>query len=153
LADRCLKGHVAVSVIARTGGPIVVPLVDAEGKTFSGGGVALRVTGVSRGEEKTVITVTIRGEQAEPYLPPRPAIPLGDYRPPYRVEDHVEVQDDRGRALWWNAGPLQRGEGAGLETQLTVHRGRTGPPARIVYHGVVGVATELAFEFNDLPLP
>jgi len=150
---RRLKGYVPVSVVARTGDPIVVPLVGAEGKTFSRGGITLGVTGVSRVGEGTSFTLTIRGEQADRRFSPGLAIPLGEYRPPFRVEDHVQVQDDEGRVLWWHPGPLKDAEGGGLETQLKVHKGTGGPPARVLYHGVVGAASEVVFEFADLPLP
>jgi hypothetical protein len=150
---RRLKGHVPVSVITRTGDPIIVTLAAAEGKTFSRDGVALSVTGVGRVGENTSFKLTIRGEQADRRFSPGLAIPLGGYRPPYQVEDHVQVQDDQGRALWWNAGPLRNLGGGELETLLTVYKGRGGTPARVLYYGVIGAATELPFEFTDLPLP
>ncbi len=55
--------------------------------------------------------------------------------------------------LWWNAGSQQNLAGGGLEVMVTVHGGRGGPPARLLYHNVVGTALELIFEFTDLPLP
>jgi hypothetical protein len=150
---RRFQGHVPVAVIVRTGDPIVVPLAGAEGKTFSRGGIALSVTGVGRVGENTSIRLSIRVEQADRRFSPDLALPLGGYRPPYRVEDHIQVQDDQGRALWWNAGRPRNQEGGEQETFLTVYKGRGGAPARVLYHGVIGAATSLAFEFADLPLP
>jgi hypothetical protein len=148
-----LKGYVPISVITRTGDPIIVPLAGAEGKTFSKGGIALSVASVSRIGENTSFKITIRGEQADRRFSPGLAIPLGEYKPPYSVEDHVQVQDDQGRALWWNAGPLRNVAGGELETPLTVYAGPGGTAARVLYYGVVGAATQVPFEFTDLPLP
>jgi hypothetical protein len=150
---RRLKGFVPISVLARAGDPIVVPLADAEGKTFSKGGIALSVASVSRVGENVTFPLTIRGEWADQRFSPDRSIPLGEYRPPYRVEDHVQIQDDQGQALWWDAGSPRSPEGGGLEVVVTVFGGRGGPPARVLYHNVVGATTQLVFEFTDLPLP
>ena len=113
----------------------------------------MSVAGVRRIGEDVSFTLRIHGERAAWRLPPGLAIPLSDYRTPYRVEDHVRIQDDQGQASWWNAGSLQNLAGGGLEVMVTVHGGRGGPPARLLYHNVVGTALELIFEFTDLPLP
>jgi len=148
---RRLKGHIPITVITRTGDPIIIPLAGAQGKTFARGGIALSVTGVSRIEENMSFKLTIRGERNDrQQLMLGEPIPLGKFRPPYRLEDYVQVQNDQGRPLWWNTGSLQNLEGGELEAVLTVYRET---PARVLYHGVIGAATELGFEFTDVPLP
>jgi len=150
---RTLKGRVRALITTRTGDPIVIPLIRTEGRTFSKGGVELAVTGLQRTGETTSLRLTIRGERAERNLMPQPDVPLGDYQPPYWVEDHLQVQDDQGKPLWCNATfPKDTGDGA-VETNVTVYKGQDNAPARLVYYGVVGASTEIPFEFNDLPLP
>jgi len=150
---RRLKGRVPISVVARTGDPLVVPLAGAEGKSFSKGGIALGVAGVNHTGKNTSFALTIRAEQNGRPAPPEPARPLGEFQPPYWVEDHVQIQDDQGRVLWWNPGPQRTLNGGGLETLLTVYSEQGDRPARVLYYGVVGAKTEVVFEFKDLPLP
>jgi hypothetical protein len=150
---RQFKGYIPISVIARTGDPIQVPLADAEGKTFSKGRITLGVARVRRTGETTTFQFTIRDALADRRSSTVQAVPLGDYQPPYRVEDHVQIQDDQGHALWLKPGSPRRLPGGGLEVMVSVYGGRGGLPSRVLYHGVIGAASELPFEFNDLPLP
>jgi hypothetical protein len=149
---RRLKGYVPISVIARAGDPAILPLAGDERKELHRGGVALSATGVGQAGEGLSFALTIRDEQAVPRFAAGLATP-GAYRPPYRVEDHVQVQDDQGRALWWNAVPVRTSGDGALEVQIKLSKGRGGVPTRLLYHGVIGDTTEVAFEFNDLPVP
>ncbi|SIO57634.1 hypothetical protein SAMN05444166_5450 [Singulisphaera sp. GP187] len=152
---RRIKGHVPVSVITRTGDPIIVPLTGEVGKISTKEGIALSLTDIDRVGEATTFTLMIRGEPGrQPFLTPLQVIPLGDFQPFYRRENHVQVQDDQGRPLWWSErGLIHKAKDLETVTQFTVpHReGRT--PTRVLYHGVVGAATEVAFEFTDMHLP
>jgi hypothetical protein len=152
-----LKGVIPLTVIARAGGPIVAPLAGAEGRSFSGGGVTLTIGKVQSEGGVTYIALKVQGEQSESYFPFAPGFrsePLGDYSPAFRFEDHVEIRDDRGRPCRWQTpGPARRGPEGDYSTRLGVQKSEAGPPAEVRYHDVVGAATEVVFEFKDLPLP
>ena len=85
--------------------------------------------------------------------PTAPSLDLGAYQPPFAIEDHVQVQDDSGRLLWWNAAPVQNTGAGKLEIMLTVYAAEGRVPSRIRYFGVVGATTDLTFAFKDLPVP
>lgn len=150
---RRLKGRVRVVVIARTGDPIIIPLAGAAGRPFSTAGTTLSVGVVRTVAETASFQFAIHEEQTDGRFSRGRAIEVGGYRPPDQVEYHVQLQDDRGRMLWWDASPLRSAEGGGLETSITIYQSPGGTPARLLYHGVIGAAAVLSFEFNDLPLP
>lgn len=155
---RRLKGHVPITVITRTGDPIVVPLDAEEGKTFTKGGVTLSLFGLRHTADSTTFTLTIRGEPAGGSFSPQQVIPLGEYHPPYRLDNHLQVQDDQGRALHWSTQAVNQIIKPGDHvSQITISRrpkvGPVGAPDRVLYYGIVGAATEVAFEFTDLPWP
>ena len=150
-----LKGYIPVTVLARPGGPVEVPLSGPAGKWYSGNGVALAVTRIERDGETTRIELAFRIDRPEPSITPgSPPAPLGEFRPPYRLDDHLRVLDDQGRTCWCSSGQ-QGGSPYGIQrASLTfTGQGGVGPPVRLLYHEVVGVATEVVFEFSDLPLP
>jgi hypothetical protein len=150
-----LKGYAPVTVAARTEPVVVVPLRGAEGKPFSGGDVTLTVAGVERQGDSTTIILKIRGIPDEPpFAPGTRLVPPGNYRPRFRIEDRVRVVDDRGQACrWWSPAPPRGGPDGEQEVRLNVAGGRARTPAELRYHDVVAAATEVAFEFADLPLP
>jgi hypothetical protein len=150
---RRLRGRVPITVMTRTGDPMVVPLAGSEGRTFSRGGVTLSVTGVRLDGVNRSIKLTLDREPGKGRTTSLPASPLGEYRPAFAIEDHVQVQDDQGRPLWCYPEPLKNAEGGKLETLITVYPAQGKAPARILYHDVIGTTTELTFEFKDVPLP
>ena len=101
-----------------------MPLAGTKGKSFSKGGIAPSVAGVRRAAEATSFTLVLSGDLGDRRFAAAPAIPLGEYRPPYRVEDHVQVQDDRGRAVSVEPGPLENREGGDVGIVVTVFAGR-----------------------------
>jgi hypothetical protein len=150
-----LKGYVPVTVAARTEPVVVVPLRGAEGRPFSGGDVTLTVAGVERQRESMTIVLKVRGIPDElPFAPGPRLIPPGNYRPRFRIEDRVRVVDDRGQACrLWSLAPARVGPDGEREMRLGVTGDRARTPTELRYHDVVAAATEVAFEFADLPLP
>jgi hypothetical protein len=151
---RRLKGYIPITVVAQADGPLVLPLAEAAGQWHSADGMDLRIMGVRREKEQTTILLSVRGE------PPGPqptvefvAAPPGEFRPQFRFEDHIRILDDRGHPCLWYSGQQHREPGANLEVPLVVSKGDAGPPARVLYHDLVGATTEVAFEFVDQPLP
>ncbi|WP_406694788.1 HEAT repeat domain-containing protein [Singulisphaera sp. Ch08] len=72
---RRIKGHVPISVIARAGDPIVVPLAGEEGKTYTKAGISLKVTDIGRAGKDTTFTLLTRGEPVRQRRTPQQEIP------------------------------------------------------------------------------
>jgi hypothetical protein len=149
-----LRCEVPLTARARTGETFAVPLEGAEGRTFSGLGVTLRISEITRDGPTTSIRLDVRRDE-----PAEEAILAGlrqDGLVPYQshspLEDHLELRDAKGQTCWPNVSPIQAEDRT--ETRLIIYAGdHVGPPVELRYHGVVGARTEVSFEFNDLPLP
>jgi hypothetical protein len=157
---RRLRGVLPITVRARTDDRLIVPLEDAEGRTFSdrGLGVSLAVAKIGRQEQNTSIQLTLRPEDR----PLEDATLLAGLRQDglgpaptwFRLEDHLQIRDGRGRVCWWDATSTPTEREGEIEVRLTVYpTGSVGPPAELRYHGVVGAAVAVPFEFTDLPMP
>jgi hypothetical protein len=154
---RKLRGFVPVMVVARTDSLLTIPLEGAEGKSFSGGGLTVTVSEVQQQDKGTIVQLALRGEGrgSHPFFDPLPhPAPLGTFRPPFRIEDHIQVLDAQGRVFWWNPGPPTQPRLSGpQEVRIVLDTQRLGPPAELRCFGVVGTLTEIAFEFADIPMP
>jgi hypothetical protein len=149
-----LKGYAPITAVVQNEALIVATLAEAPGKPLSGGGVTLTVNRVERQAAFSTIDLSLRGVMAEPGFTPFPqSAPVGDYRPPFRLENHIRVVDDHGQPIPWSLNTQQIGLGGDMVVRLYVPAGQGRAPARVQYHDVVGVATEVAFEFDGLPLP
>ena len=98
---RRLKGRVPIEVLTRTGDPIVIPISDTEGKTVGKSGITLSVSGLSRTGANTSFRLTINDNRPDRQASTDPPPALGAYQPPYAIEDHVQLLDDKGQSLWW----------------------------------------------------
>jgi hypothetical protein len=154
---RRLQGFVPLMIAARTDSLLIVPLEGAEGRSFSGGDLIVTVSEVRQQEKGTSLRLTLGGERrgSHPFFDPLPyPAPLGSFRPPFRIEDHIQVLDAQGRVFWWNPSlPSQPGASGPLEVRIVLDTQRLGPPAELRCYGVVGTLTEVAFEFADIPMP
>lgn len=151
---RRLKGRVPITVMARAGDPVVVSLSGPAGEPVTKTGITVSVARIRTEEANTLFDLTIdaskRGQDVLPDLARGvEAIGQGD-----RIEDHIEIQDAQGRALWWNTTPSPHNAAGGRrELVVTVYSPPGGEPARLLYHNVVSATTEVSFEFQDVPLP
>jgi hypothetical protein len=151
-----LRGFVPITALARTGRVLSISLRGAEGQTFSAGGVTVTVQkfGVEHGRP-TPLQLLVQGAP-EPETPEPPPGPnqrtLGPLRLRFNPADHVQILDARGRPIVGgiNARPTPDGKGGIL---ITFNPGPNGSPAEFRYHDVAAVATEVPFDFVDLPLP
>jgi hypothetical protein len=152
------SGRVPVVIVARTGGPVVVVRLDGNRETTaSAAGLSVTASSVRADESGTTMTIAIRGEGAQdasPQLLPR-AVPIGDYQPPYRIENHLQILDAAGRICGWNPADRGRREGETMIYSIKVSGGiaQAGAPAEVRYYGVIGSSYRAAFEFTDVPLP
>jgi hypothetical protein len=154
-----LRGCLPIVVAAREGPIMIVPLVGAEGRTFSTGGIILtirRLQPPSPGHPGT-LTLSIRGEEyrTTPTIAAGPReLTLSPIRPVFSAEDHIELNDPRGRPLpHYSSAPPPRPDGS-IEVQITIQPNpQLGPPTTLRYYGVNAEATEVPFLFEDVPMP
>jgi hypothetical protein len=164
--DRIVRvaGYAPIVAVVRTDEMFAIDLRDAEaaGKAFSSGGLSLTVLGLDGGPGHAVLQVAMRGVPS-PYdstdfaAGPRQTT-LAPIRLRFNLDDHIAVEDDEGRRYVTASqfegpgpGPGTVGE-AKLSVQLFPDQS-LGPPARLRYFGVAAVATEVPFEFADVPIP
>jgi hypothetical protein len=153
---RLLKGAVPVVISARTGDPVVIRLTDGPGTVARNGQVVLGLREVRPATDDRPASIEVSlasvdgasppvgvGSDTEPESPSRPGSP----------RQQVEVLDAQGQSLPWFLA-AQRYEGA--ETRLTlslVPQSRPAEPVAVRFHRVTRVATDVPFEFRDLPMP
>jgi hypothetical protein len=146
-----LRGAIPVDVaVLKTEPALVIPLKDAEGKTFRGGGASFTVK-VARSEANGVMRLAFEGELegvVEPVLRSSRITTLVNFQ--YRVVDA------QGAPVHF--GSSSRGGGPRGDFSLTFvydptnSRG-TGPPAEFRFYDLDRTTWEVPFEFRDLPLP
>jgi hypothetical protein len=152
-----LRGYVPITAVARTGRVLAFSLKRSEGRTFTAGGVTVTVRrfGTEHGQASPLqLLIYGASELDAPAFAPGPnQRTLGPLRLRFSHEDHVQVVDAQGRPYTgasFNRSPTADGKGG---TQLTIFPGPSGPPAEVRYFDVAAVATEVPFDFTDLPLP
>jgi hypothetical protein len=116
--------------------------------------VIVQKFGVEHGRP-TPLQLLVQGasEPEPPELAPGPnQRTLGPLRLRFYPADHVQILDARGRPIEGgiNARPTPDGKGGML---LTINPGPNGSPAEVRYHDAAAVATEVPFDFADLPMP
>jgi hypothetical protein len=153
-----LRGELPISVVARTGPIMTVPLDGSEGRPFTAGGITLIVRAIERSVTGPfALTISVRGEspQLTPPIAPGPRqLTLGPIHPGYHPDDHIQILDSLGRTVQITSNiPPPRPDGT-LEFRVQIHAyAPSGPATTLRYYGLVGEATEIPFEFVDVPLP
>jgi hypothetical protein len=155
---RRLKGYVPIVAATRTDEVFSTSLEDGQGRSSSGDGITLTVDKVQK-EPSLALEISVRG----PLGREGPAIARGprqmtleSARPAYRLDDHIEVVDAEGRAYATMSLLMSSPARPDAPTTFQVNLMPTwplGPPARLRYHGVAEAATEVSFDFADLPIP
>jgi len=151
---RLIKGMIPVIVATRKPDPLEVSLTGSSGKSFRNDEVSLtlRDSRPAQGNQPATIELSLTplGATLQP-LDAGAGEPLA-----YRHESpqqQIEILDAQGRTLpWFPSGTFYNGE----ETRLTltmVSRGTPVVPATLRYHGMIQAASEIAFEFRDVPIP
>jgi hypothetical protein len=145
-----LRGAIPVEVAAvETGPALVIPLKDAAGRTFRGGGVTFVVKEDVVGPDgsvKTALTGRFDGDM-DPGV--RRASELRLMASQYRVVD-AEGRDVHFQSSGSGAGA---GEVDVNFTYAPAMSLGTGPPSEFRYHDLRRTAAEITFEFRDVPLP
>jgi hypothetical protein len=153
-----LRGELPISVVARTGPIMTVPLDGSEGRPFVAGGITLIVRSIERNANVPIaLTISVRGEPAKltPAIAPGPRqLTLGPVHPGFHPDDHIQLLDALGRTIQITSNiPQPRADGL-FEFRIQLHSyAPFGPATTLRYYGLVGEATEVPFDFVDVPLP
>jgi hypothetical protein len=146
---RVLRGVIPVSVSTRKPSPLNVPLRDSKGKTFQNDDASVVIHDVRLlpNTRQTSIDVTIRqlGDAA-----PVPANEVM-YNRPDTHQQQVEVVDAQGRVVPWYPSMID-GESGRMTITLTSPE-QVANATELRYYSLSRAATDVKFEFNDLPLP
>jgi len=148
-----LRGTLPVIVATRKGDPLVVPLSGSAGKTFHNDEVSLGVLDVrlNPNTSQTSIELSVRANHesgSDADLLATGIATIGIRRHDAN-QQQIEVLDAQGRQINWY--PSNISEGSRMTLTLTPHE--QGPPVEIRYYAMVKAATDVSFEFNDVPLP
>jgi hypothetical protein len=148
-----LRGVLPVVIASRKPDPLVIPLADAAGKTFRQGLSVVRIEKVSLKDE---YPRTVELSLKEDVIPAdRTRVSLGpetDYVGDF-VRSRIEFEDARGRPLNWlllGDPPVPDPNG---ERRVQTFISRDPPPARLRVYRLERLATEVPFEFDDVPSP
>jgi hypothetical protein len=150
---RRLKGVIPVALWGAHPDVLEIPVEGAVGQTFRGSGVRLKVVSVKRDGANPSLTLDLRPES--PVAERAPAL--------FERHEHLLVAHREQFEVLCRAGPPFRFESrsSGIEPGLwrwilrlqTGGSGPAGPPARLRFHGLVRIETDIAFDFSELPLP
>jgi hypothetical protein len=154
---RKLRGVLPLMVATRKPDPLVVPLQGAAGKTFHNDEVSLSIVDirVAPATNQMSIEVVVRptstpatglspdGANGQELMIQRP-----DLR---QQQQQIEVVDSQGRLITWYHSSIFDAEGSRMTLTLTPHDPRSAP-AELRYHGLARAATEVSFEFSDIPM-
>ena len=151
---RLIRGVIPVVVATRKPDPLEILLSDSVGKSFQNkdATVTLRGFRAAQNVQPSAIELSIRSEG-----PGDSPINSGEGEPlayrPDSPQQQIEVLDAQGRVLtWFQSGTFYNGEETRLLMTLTSRAIPSGP-AKIRYYGIIRAATEIPFEFRDVPMP
>jgi hypothetical protein len=153
---RTLRGLLPIMVATRKPDPLVVSLQGAAGKSFHNDEVDLSVLDIraNPGTHQTSIDIMVRSNSnarpAAAFTPPGPGgaellIQRSDLH-----QQQIEVVDTEGRVLAWFQ---SRFDAEGSRMTLTLTPAAQAGPAELRYYGLARAATEVRFEFSDVPMP
>ena len=154
---RTLKGSIPVLVSTRKPGPLAIKLEGAAGKTFKNDEVAITVHEIRQipNSRQTSVELSVRpsGGANPGFGSPTPLSDLPGGRPEL-FQSQFDIFDAEGHPLNWF--PSNFDVEAGRMTLLTMATpdpNVKSTPAEIRFFSLARAATEVNFEFNDLPLP
>ena len=148
-----LRGVLPVVVATRKGNPLVVPLSGTSGKSFRNEEATVEVQEVRLNPKtnQTSIQIAVRtnrssGGEADLLA----AMPTAMARRPETSQQQIEVLDGQGRLIPW----YLSNDAEGVADDLDPHAARARGRRRVLrYYSMVRAATEVSFEFTDVPLP
>jgi hypothetical protein len=148
-----LRGVLPVVISSRRPDPLLIPLAGAAGKTFRQGPAVVRIDKVdAQGAQTTSIELSL----SEDVIPAdRPRVRLGaetDFVGDF-LANRLEFEDAEGRLLSWLLIGDPAASATNNEIQVRTFVSGTARPAMLRVYRLHRVATELPFEFADVPSP
>ncbi len=149
-----LRGVLPVVIASRKPDPLVIPLADAAGKTFRQGASVVRIEKVSTDEglKTPTVELSLREDGIPADRTRVSAGPEKDYVGDF-LRSRIEFEDARGRPLNWlllGDHPVPNSNG---ERRVQTFISGDLPPARLRVYRLERLATEILFEFVDVPSP
>ncbi len=148
-----LRGVLPVVITSRRPDPLVVPLVDAEGNTFRQGPRVVRVQKLSGHGPRTTEFDLFLSEDVIPAdhtwvsLGPETDY-IGDF-----LRDRIEFEDAEGHPLSWVLPFAPSASATNDEIRARALVSGAAPPARLRVYRLLRLATEIPFEFAEVPSP
>lgn len=147
-----LRGVLPVVVATRKGNPLVIPLSGSSGKSFRNEEATVEIQEIRQNPNtnQTSIQIAVRtnrssGGEADLLA----AMPTAMARRTETTQQQIEILDSQGKLIPWY--PSNDGEGTRMTLTLTPHE--QGAATELRYYSMVRAATEVNFEFTDVPLP
>jgi hypothetical protein len=151
---RTLRGVLPIMVATRKPDPLVVSLQGAAGKSFHNEDVDLSVVDIraNPATNQTSIDIVVRSSTpaAAAFTRPGPGGPDVQIQRPDLHQQQIEVVDTQGRVIAWFQ---SRFDAEGSRMTLTLTPSAQAGPAELRYYGLARAATEVRFEFGDVPMP
>jgi hypothetical protein len=148
-----LRGVLPVVISSRMPSPLVIPLADADGKTFRQGVSVVRIEKVSNRHPKTTEFNLFLSEDASPTDRTRASEgPEKDYIGDF-LRNRIEFEDADGRPMSWHLmgdHPVATTNG---ELRALTWVSGIDPPAALRVYRLRRLATEIPFELSDVPSP
>jgi hypothetical protein len=149
-----LRGVLPVVISTRRPDPLVIPLVGSAGKTFRQGPRVVRIEKISaRGARTTEIDLFV-SEDVIPADRTRVSTGaetdyIGDFLP-----NRIEFEDAEGHPLSWTLFGVPRASTTNDEVLVQTWVAGAAPPLpRLRVYRLHRLATEIPFEFGDVPSP
>lgn len=164
---RRLRGFLPVTVLGWTGESIEIALKEALGESIATPDGRVKVESIkSTSPRSTQIDLAFEANDALAprgrgrYMPlnaanfqtDRNVRPLGDFAPPFRVEEHLELLDAGGNPVVVH-GQFRSPGTERTPALLTLVSQSAKEPTTLRYHGVVATAIEIVFDFKEIPIP
>lgn len=154
-AIKKLRGLLPIMVATRKPDPLVVAIQGAAGKSFNNEDVSLSIIDVrsNPATHQTSIDVVVRpsANPAQEREGPLVAVdgPEIVFQRPDRHQQQLEIVDSQGRVIPWYQSSFDA-DGSRMTLTLTPHDQAS--PAEIRYYALARAATEVRFEFSDVPM-
>jgi hypothetical protein len=138
-----LRGTLPVIVSATRPDPLVISLDDAPGQSYRHEETTLRLQSIQDAGAQWQVELILTQDPGR--------ITSRDDRARGALRHRFGFEDRDGHPLSWL--PLSENVGPGKETHIRILVSRGERPGRLRFHGLVWSATEIPFEFADVPLP
>ena len=148
-----LRGVLPVVITSRRPDPLVIPLVGAADKTFRQGPRVVRIEQISGDGPRTTVLELSLSEDVMPADRTRASMGpetdyIGDFLPA-----RIEFDDADGHPLRWLLLPAFSAVTKTDEIQVRTFVSSAAPPARLRVYRLHRLATEVPFEFGEVPSP